>query len=260
MKKQFENLVNILNKYDLYQVGDEVDDAIQELSKAIKEGEGRLILVSKCATDIDKVISKFTNAVDEESDRLPIITLADHDSIKMNVISIGIACDLSDDRCVKENWNNLFVDENHPVEVNLMEGLIGNFLTELTNKIPNFYCERQSGSYFIDNNTTQVYCTPFWEEEKDIAIDIHNIDGDLISHYKIIEEYPSTLKEFELFKENYTNLLHSLNARFEFGFLKWLVSDNVVGNTLGYKTQCSQYSKVFTIDELVAYYKREYGN
>jgi hypothetical protein len=41
-------------------------------------------------------------------------------------------------------------------------------------------------------------------------------------------------------------------------FVEWINSDNVVQWNGIYKTQCSQYRKEFTFNELIGYYKKEY--
>ena len=46
-------------------------------------------------------------------------------------------------------------------------------------------------------------------------------------------------------------------------FISWLLDDNVIQctkqpNAVVYRTQCSQYRKAFSSDELIAYYMKEY--
>jgi len=41
-------------------------------------------------------------------------------------------------------------------------------------------------------------------------------------------------------------------------FNKWLKSDNVIPVDGGYRTQCTQYQKLFTLAELKTYFKKEY--
>jgi hypothetical protein len=42
-------------------------------------------------------------------------------------------------------------------------------------------------------------------------------------------------------------------------FKDWLNSDNVVKFHNGYRTQCTLYRKLFSLQELEKYYDREYG-
>ncbi len=44
----------------------------------------------------------------------------------------------------------------------------------------------------------------------------------------------------------------------EHTFENWIDSDNVVKFHNGYRTQCTQYRKLFTFEELKVYYKREF--
>lgn len=56
------------------------------------------------------------------------------------------------------------------------------------------------------------------------------------------------------------NKISSFNRR-KNEFKQFVISDNVIKIAKnGYKTQCSQYTKTFTINELFAYYKFNYFN
>lgn len=43
-------------------------------------------------------------------------------------------------------------------------------------------------------------------------------------------------------------------------FKEWLNSDNVIKTKEGYRTQCTQYSKTFTLEQLLTYFDREYNS
>lgn len=42
-------------------------------------------------------------------------------------------------------------------------------------------------------------------------------------------------------------------------FLEWLKSDNVINTAEGYRCQCMQYAKAFTLKGIYRYFIREYG-
>lgn len=43
-------------------------------------------------------------------------------------------------------------------------------------------------------------------------------------------------------------------------FIEWLHSDNVVKTIHGYKCQCMQYSRTFSLFGIYRYFIREYGS
>lgn len=43
-------------------------------------------------------------------------------------------------------------------------------------------------------------------------------------------------------------------------FERFLKSDNVIKTKDGYLTQCSQYGKLFSLEELYVYFKKNYTN
>ena len=64
MRAEFNNLVETMNRYDLYQKDDEVGMALTELEQKIAEVEKRLKIVDKTASEIELAISKYTESVD----------------------------------------------------------------------------------------------------------------------------------------------------------------------------------------------------
>jgi len=57
MRTEFNNLVETLKTWDLYQVGDEVDIAISELESTIAEVEKRMQCVTNTNKDIRTLVS-----------------------------------------------------------------------------------------------------------------------------------------------------------------------------------------------------------
>lgn len=66
-------------------------------------------------------------------------------------------------------------------------------------------------------------------------------------------EWEKSDLDFEETLENF------LNKKIHNNFQIWIISDNVIKiKKNNYKTQCTQYSKIFTKKELKEYYKKEY--
>ncbi len=106
MKAEFDNLVETLKRWDLYQIGDEVDMALTDLSNKIAEVEKRLECINKTARDIELAIGKHTESVD--SNEAFVMNVNDHDTILRGSHDIMIALDLGDTEPIENNWYCLF--------------------------------------------------------------------------------------------------------------------------------------------------------
>lgn len=113
MKKEFNNLVNLLQKVPY---SNEVAIAIQNLEDKIDEVEKRMECAVRSAKEINKSISKYTEKVD--SGESFVMTVDSHDSIECCSNDVEIALDLDDDMCVVDNWYNLFLK---PIAVGRIE-------------------------------------------------------------------------------------------------------------------------------------------
>jgi hypothetical protein len=106
MKKQFNELVETMKRWDLFQKDDEVDMALNDLGAKIDEVEKRIDCAMRSAKEINETISKYTEEID---DGLPIkMSVSDHDLIQNCSNDVDIALDMGEDMCVVDNWYNLF--------------------------------------------------------------------------------------------------------------------------------------------------------
>lgn len=123
MKKQFNELVETMKRWDLFQKDDEVDMALNDLGAKIDEVEKRIECAVRSAKEINESISKYTDDVDNS---LPInMSVNDHDLIQNCSDDVRIALDLNDDMSIVDNWYNLFPtkkedEETYPI-VNCMD-------------------------------------------------------------------------------------------------------------------------------------------
>jgi len=112
MRAEFNNLVETLKRWDLYQIGDEVDMALTDLSDKIAEVEKRMECVDRTANEIRLAISNYTEKVDEPEPF--IMTVANHDSILRGANDILVAIDFEDDEPIENNWYGLFEVKEEP--------------------------------------------------------------------------------------------------------------------------------------------------
>jgi hypothetical protein len=121
MKKEFNELVDTLKRWDLYFKGDEVDCALTDLEKVIDEVEKRIECAVRSSKEINETISKYTEEIDNN---LPIkMSVSDHDLIQNCSNDVDIALDMNEDMCVVDNWYNLFsqTEELKPIAVGNIE-------------------------------------------------------------------------------------------------------------------------------------------
>lgn len=112
MRKEFNELVDRLKFFDLFQKGDEVDIALTNLSNKIDEVEKRIECAVRSAKEIKESICKYTEDVDY---RRPInMSVNDHDFILNRTNDVDIALALGDNMCVVDNWYNLFEPKVEP--------------------------------------------------------------------------------------------------------------------------------------------------
>ena len=112
MRKEFNELVDRLKFFDLFQKGDEVDIALTNLSNKIDEVEKRIECAVRSAKEINLLISKYTEDIDSHK---PInMSVDDHDFIIHRSNDVDISLDLDDDMCVVDNWYNLFSPKEEP--------------------------------------------------------------------------------------------------------------------------------------------------
>ena len=120
MKKQFNELVETMKRWDLFQKDDEVDMALNDLGAKIDEVEKRIVCAVRSAKEINELISKYTDDVDNG---LPInMDVSDHDLIQHCSDDVRIALDLNDDMAIVDNWYSLFPKEElKPIAVGKVE-------------------------------------------------------------------------------------------------------------------------------------------
>jgi hypothetical protein len=121
MRKEFNELVATLNRWDLYQKDDEVDCALTDLEKVIDEVEKRIECAVRSSAEANKSILLYTERVDNnETFQMKV---DDHDSILRGTNDVLIALNMKDTECIENNWYNLFspTEEPKPIAVGNIE-------------------------------------------------------------------------------------------------------------------------------------------
>lgn len=194
LSNSFEELVNTLNKYCLYQKDDEVADDIEVVRAVILEVSKRLKAIDEITKESVDKIRKYEDAVDNQNPFT--MALNDYDSILNLVVEMNVLSDLSNNQAITENWGNIFQPKT--IDEKLTE-----FYLELEKEHNDFCYDRQMGTCHVNGVMEIKYdCTPFWDNAEGISI-VQYRDSDFLTSYIIPFKKPSS-KEFDAFKEFYS--------------------------------------------------------
>lgn len=105
MRKEFNKLANVLERYDLTEYGDELDIALKNLKDKIDELEKRIECVKRTNVDSHEIL--FTNQVKLEES----IGYDNVEILQRSVTDINIAMDLNDKEPIENDWYGLFIEE-----------------------------------------------------------------------------------------------------------------------------------------------------
>ena len=111
MRDEFNNLVELMNRYDLYQKDDEVGDAISELESKITEIEKRLECARRSNQDSNSIIMKLVESYQDRGAIEEKLTYGDFEVLQRGVYDVYIALNFNDNEPIQENWYGLF-EEN----------------------------------------------------------------------------------------------------------------------------------------------------
>ena len=104
LKGAFNNLVESMKRYDLYQVGDEVGMELDNLSSIIDEVEKRIECVKRTNVDIHEILFTYQVKLKES------IGYDNVEILQRSVTDINIALDLNDSEPIENNWYRLFAE------------------------------------------------------------------------------------------------------------------------------------------------------
>ena len=108
MRTEFNKLVEVMMKYDLYNSTDEVGIALKSLFDKIIEVENRLTCVIETNKDTRQILKAFAyGIVDKGLDEVPIYS-DQFEILQRGCNDIDIAIDMNDTECIDNDWYNLF--------------------------------------------------------------------------------------------------------------------------------------------------------
>ena len=110
MRTEFNNLVDLMDKYSLYHSTDEVGIALNELEQKIIEVEKRMECAIRSNKDNEVLVLKLANSFQDEGKIQEIIHYADFETMQRSVHDVDIALDLKDTECIDNDWYGLFAE------------------------------------------------------------------------------------------------------------------------------------------------------
>jgi len=108
MRTEFNNLVELMNRYDLYQKDDEVGIALSELEQKITEVEKRIECARRSNQDSNSVIMSLVNSYQDLGKTEEELTYGDFETLQRGVYDVDIALNFNDKEPIENNWYGLF--------------------------------------------------------------------------------------------------------------------------------------------------------
>lgn len=223
MRKEFYELVEIMIEWHLFQKDDDVDVALTNLSNKIDEVEKRIECAVRSAREVNNLISKYTEDVDNHK---PInMSVDDHDFILNRTNDVDIALALDDNMCVADNWYNLFspkeseethtivncLDCGHPqplLEENIYTDSVGRYMV----------CEQCENQFNIDDKPKPIAVGNIEYDFPEEVFTIGNADNSEIIGDVYESVFIAMLDLGVIITEN--------DSRFQVGKANYVVRDN----------------------------------
>ena len=121
MRTEFNKLVELMQKYDLYNSTDEVGIALKSLFDKIIEVENRIKCVIDTNKDSRQILKAFAyGIVDKGLDEVPIYS-DQFEILQRGCNDIDIAIDMNDTECIDNDWYGLFGTRNGNVSRETLE-------------------------------------------------------------------------------------------------------------------------------------------
>jgi hypothetical protein len=136
MRNEFNHLVELMNRYDLYQKDDEVGDALNDLEKVITELEKRIECVTRCNKEIDEVVFSFVDAFHDRDEETQPLTCNQFEVLLRGIHDIDIALDLKETECIDNNWYGLFEEPKEEVEDKFKPRSVAEYVATLPKEEP----------------------------------------------------------------------------------------------------------------------------
>jgi hypothetical protein len=136
MRKEFNNLVELMNRYDLYQKDDEVGVALNDLSNKIVEVEKRMDCAIRSNKDNEVLVLKLANSFQDEGKLEEFINYGEFETLERSVHDVDIALDLNDTECIDNDWYGLFVEPKEEIDDKFKPRSVAEYVATLPNEEP----------------------------------------------------------------------------------------------------------------------------
>ena len=144
MRTEFNTLVETLKRWDLYQLGDEVDMDLKSLEDKITELEKRMECVTRCNKEIDEVVFSFVDAFEDRGETEQTLTYGQFEVMLRGIHDIDIAMDLKETECIDNNWYGLFEEPKEEIEDKFKPRSVAEYVATLPKEEPPTYqCSNQ---------------------------------------------------------------------------------------------------------------------
>lgn len=108
MRTEFNNLVDLMNKYSLYHSTDEVGIALSELEQKITEFEKRIECARRSNQDSNSIIISLVDSFQDLGKTEEELTYGDFETLQRGVYDVDIALNFNDKEPIENNWYGLF--------------------------------------------------------------------------------------------------------------------------------------------------------
>ena len=108
MRKEFNTLVELMNRYDLYQLGDEVGIALSELEQKITEIEKRIDCAIRSNKDNEIIVIKLAHSFQDDGNLEEILNYGDFETLQRSVYDVDISLNFNDTEPIDNIWYGLF--------------------------------------------------------------------------------------------------------------------------------------------------------
>ena len=136
MKKEFNKLANVLERYDLTEYGDELDIALKNLKDKIDEVEKRMDCAIRSNKDNEVLVLKLANSFQDEGKLEEFINYGEFETLERSVHDVDIALDLNDTECIDNDWYGLFVEPKEEIEDKFKPRSVAEYVATLPNEEP----------------------------------------------------------------------------------------------------------------------------
>ena len=111
MRSEFNNLVKLMQKYDLYQTTDEVGIALSDLELRITQIEKRIECARRSNQDSNSIIMSLVESYQDKGNIYEKLYYGDFEVLQRGVYDVDVALNFNDDEPIENNWYGLFDDE-----------------------------------------------------------------------------------------------------------------------------------------------------